>query len=696
MSKKLTKITVSLLAVAMAICMVIGLTTVKTYAQAPSVTTFVMVDGASVRTQEPMGIRFTATISSDDYDSVKDGEFGVMIAPADFLDNLEEGQTEDTYFRHGVMPAYVEETTEEKFFNYATVKPTVNEKNADEYLIVCSFVGIKEYNFSRPFAARAYCKVGNAYYYTNIVEHAVYSVAADAVANNLIEDADALDYFNSIIDKVHTKYNTLNIEYSDNVNENAVEAGENFTVKATVVAADGKSLPTAVVMSDANAFPVNEDGTLKANKFGEFSISAGVGDLTNETVFNVTARSDTYIQTIKFTAVDLVNGTGKFVADVVDQGKVVANPTVTFKDNHGWGTGTVASDGTYTGWAGNGTYDKAHAYYVDQYGATYKVENYVVVIEPISYGQHSAYAHDGVIAALNYNASNYGLASLVYKNVDFDNNENTQLIRFQMIPPEDAMLTTPYDENKSFDKPSSENGAIDAANATKGMAAIQVTIQDAEDLNNYVTVSLLANDYYYYDWRTHDGGLTSAYVGLNASCWGNYQRYAYSVPNSTDTSLQVDYRINIWTKPFASRKSTRVNFSFYGNYLAKENYTDYMFAVSVKDTAVYATIGGKTFKIWDLVSDSADYLTKYPTDTYINSNWTGFKSNKVNIYVRNECSKTAYTDGYRSYLMIDTIGGKTLTANDVANFQYMRSCYNGIASIGGEGHTGSPVYAPVV
>ena len=78
-------------------------------------------------------------------------------------------------------------------------------------------------------------------------------------------------YFDGIIDKVHTKYDTLNVEYSSNVTENAIEAGENFTVNATVSAADGKSLPTAVVFNDTDAFPENEDGTLKANKFGEFS-----------------------------------------------------------------------------------------------------------------------------------------------------------------------------------------------------------------------------------------------------------------------------------------------------------------------------------------------------------------------------------------------------------------------------------------
>ena len=114
MSKRLTKLTITVLSAMMFLCMVIGLTTIKAYAEMPTVDTFIMVDGASVRTQDPMGIRFTATISSEDYKKLSGGEFGVMITPADFLDNLEEGQTEDSYFKHGVMTAYVDETTEER------------------------------------------------------------------------------------------------------------------------------------------------------------------------------------------------------------------------------------------------------------------------------------------------------------------------------------------------------------------------------------------------------------------------------------------------------------------------------------------------------------------------------------------------------------------------------------------------------
>lgn len=629
MSKKLTKITVSLLAVAMAICMVIGLTTVKTYAQAPSVATFVMVDGASVRTQEPMGIRFTATISSDDYDSVKDGEFGVMIAPADFLDNLEEGQTEDTYFRHGVMPAYVEETTEEKFFNYATVKPTVNEKNADEYLIVCSFVGIKEYNFSRPFAARAYCKVGDAYYYTNIVEHAVYSVAADAVANNLIEDADALDYFNSIIDKVHTKYNTLNIEYSDNVNENAVEAGENFTVKATVVAADGKSLPTAVVMSDANAFPVNEDGTLKANKFGEFSISAGVGDLTNETVFNVTARSDTYIQTIKFTAVDLVNGTGKFVADVVDQGKVVANPTVTFKDNHAWGTGTVASDGSYTGWAGNSTYEKMHATYVDEFGATYKIENCTVPLEPVYYGQNDNYAHDGVVAQLTkFDKTNLKLSTIAIKDVTLTSDKTSELVRFQYIAPTAAIGNT----------------------SDVGPRHLQIVVQDAEDLSNYFWVSIIKTT------------SSSTRAGVRTSSMGAYANTYYGATGTPSGSSKITGSSSGWAV-------SGLPLIFNGAGLAAENYENYMMGISMEGTTVYLTHGSTTVKLWDLYNDTITYANGGHDSTLSESMaWKGFSSNKVNIYIRGDAYYS--TDG-AAFVSIDKIGGVKTTADSVKSIGFV-------------------------
>ena len=629
MSKRLTKLTITVLSVMMALCMVIGLTTIKAYAAIPTVDTFIMVDGASVRTQDPMGIRFTATISSEDYQKLSGGEFGVMITPADFLDNLEEGQTEDSYFKHGVMTAYVDETTEGKYFNYATVVPSVNEKNADEYVMTCSFVGIKEYNFSRPFAARAYCKLGDEYCYTNIVEHAVYSVAADAVANNLIEDEKAQTYFDGIIDKVHTKYDTLNVEYSSNVTENAVEAGENFTVNATVSAADGKFLPTAVVFNDTDAFPENEDGTLKANKFGEYIITAGVGEKTSEKTFNVTARSDTYIAAVRFTEIDVTNGTAKAVADVVDQGKMVENPNVTFKDNHAWAPGIVAADGSYTGWEGNSTYEKMHATYVDEYGASYTVLDCTVPIEPVYYGSNDNYAHDGVVAQLTkFDITNLKLSTIAIKDVTLTSDKTSELVRFQYIAPTEAIGTS----------------------SDVGPRHLQIVIQDAEDLSNYFWVSIIKTS----------GASTRA--GIRTSSMGAYSNTYYGATGTPSASSKITGSSSGWAV-------SGLPLIFNGAGLAAENYENYMMGISMEGTTVYLTYGSTTVKLWDLYNDTITYANGGHDSTLSESMaWKGFSSNKVNIYIRGDAY---YSTNGAAHVSIDKIGGVKTNAASVSSIGYV-------------------------
>ena len=629
MSKRLTKLTITVLSAMMFLCMAIGLTTIKAYAEMPIVDTFIMVDGASVRTQDPMGIRFAATISSEDYKKLSGGEFGVMITPADFLDNLEGNQTEDSYFKHGVMAAYVDETTEGKYFNYATVVPSVNEKNADEYVMTCSFVGIKEYNFSRPFAARAYCKLDGEYYYTNIIERAVYSVVADAVANNFIEDENAQTYFDGIIDKVHTKYDTLNVEYSSNVTENAIEAGENFTVKATVSAADGKSLPTAVVFNDTDAFPENEDGTLKANKFGEYIITAGVGEKTSEKTFNVTARSDTYIAAVRFTEANIINGTGKMIADVVDQGKVVENPTVTFKDNHAWGTGTVAADGSYTDWEGNSTYDKMHATYVDEFGASYTISNCTVPVEPVYYGLNDNYAHDGVVAPLTkFDATNKKLSTIAIKDVELTSDKTSELVRFQYIAPMAAIGTS----------------------SDIGPRHLQIVVQDAEDLSNYFWVSIIKTS----------GASTRA--GIRTSSMGAYSNTYYGTSGTPSSSSKITGNTSGWAL-------SGLPLIFNGAGLATENYDDYMIGLSMEGTAVYLTYNGATTKIWDLYSDTISYAKSGFDSTLSESMaWSGFSSNKVNIYIRGD---VYYSTNGAAYLSFDKIAGQKTTTASVSSIGYV-------------------------
>ena len=112
--------------------------------------------GASVRMDDPTGIRFTGTVARSYYDRlVKDyGEdnvkLGMLITPTEYLEN-------------------VDEFTKEAFDNWSFAKTKYIEIDADtiladgndSYRINCALVNIKTDNVQREFSARLYIKVTN-------------------------------------------------------------------------------------------------------------------------------------------------------------------------------------------------------------------------------------------------------------------------------------------------------------------------------------------------------------------------------------------------------------------------------------------------------------------------------------------------------------------------------------------------------
>jgi len=112
--------------------------------------------GASVRMDDPTGIRFTGTVARTYYDRlVKDyGEdnvkLGMLISPTEYLEN-------------------VDEFTKEAFDNWSFAKTKYIEIDADtiladgndSYRINCALVNIKTDNVQREFSARLYIKVTN-------------------------------------------------------------------------------------------------------------------------------------------------------------------------------------------------------------------------------------------------------------------------------------------------------------------------------------------------------------------------------------------------------------------------------------------------------------------------------------------------------------------------------------------------------
>ena len=114
MSKRFTKISLTILTLVFAFCMSIAMLGVGNAYASNEVTTFEMASAVQVRQSGPNGIRFAATIGSDDYDKLKniDGiEFGIILVPTDWISNVE-----DLRFGNSDLPEYDEENPAQKYF----------------------------------------------------------------------------------------------------------------------------------------------------------------------------------------------------------------------------------------------------------------------------------------------------------------------------------------------------------------------------------------------------------------------------------------------------------------------------------------------------------------------------------------------------------------------------------------------------
>ena len=269
-----------------------------------TVTTFKMKGGASIRTQEPYGIRFFAELSATDYGTLdgQGAEFGMIVAPLDFITDG-EGNVDYSDFKMDstTLEKYDSSktyTSSDKYFNWTTVEPALDTQDYDgdgdktEYVIIASFVGIKPENISRPFAARAYYKVGSDYTETDtIADRSIYTVASKAMADGLIDsnNPEVSSYFNNIIDTVEASYTEISITL-DGITDGKADVGNTFKVKATVSKPDGsKTLESGanVVITDkdgneTDAVSKNNDGSYTVDYIGNFKVSATLGDTTEE------------------------------------------------------------------------------------------------------------------------------------------------------------------------------------------------------------------------------------------------------------------------------------------------------------------------------------------------------------------------------------------------------------------------------
>ena len=144
----------------------IGQNTETVSASADTVSTWEMVDGASVRTSDPAGIRFSAKISEADYTTLTangaDVSFGMVIMPYSYV--AEYGDA-DTVFDADTKYTFSESDTTKVRVLHDSVSELTTKKNG-YYYFNAALTNIAESNYEKEFYARAYYSDGTNYYFT--------------------------------------------------------------------------------------------------------------------------------------------------------------------------------------------------------------------------------------------------------------------------------------------------------------------------------------------------------------------------------------------------------------------------------------------------------------------------------------------------------------------------------------------------
>ncbi len=244
-----------------------------------------MVKGASVRLDNPSGLKFTAEIAGE-YSVGETTSYGMMIVPYDYLVTAGVEIAEDTDYITELMTAYEE--------GVISVAPIVAENlpaKADEdggYYIEHSIVQLDEKNFDRRFFGVAFEEVDGEYTYATNVENSrsIMEVASGAL-NDLYYNADNLpeDVKNLLADNETLLSDFVTVGLSYSADWSYAVAGESTVGMDGSIALSVDSdtnvhlLPTWT-SSDETIATVDKNGVVTGLKVGTVTITATnkVGD----------------------------------------------------------------------------------------------------------------------------------------------------------------------------------------------------------------------------------------------------------------------------------------------------------------------------------------------------------------------------------------------------------------------------------
>ncbi len=312
-------------------------------------------------------------------------------------------------------------------------------------------------------------------------------------------------------------------------------------------------------------------------------------------------------------------------ATVTVLGKTVSADSVKYSLVSGSGIITVSQSGLVTS-VTEGT-AVVRATYVFQ--GTEFSDECTVIAKPntrIYYGQHEKYAVSGAVAKMTEGDT------LVYNGINNLNDSDTPLIRFQIIQQED------YNGQVAYYRP-------------HGVSTIFLTIQEADNPSNYVTVLIAtirvtnsADDPYFNE---------GAKIAARVSAWGNY---------TTDSAAEAFYAVK-GTNTYKTGKDTEGwvgwdmgirGYSFYNAYLKSSTPLNNMISIAIEGSEVFFHING-----------SKQSLINFANSVSGQATWSGFSStSKLNVYVKT----TGFGSVDYSDLVVASIGGQNVTADTARNF----------------------------
>lgn len=273
---KTRKLFLTILSIALACCVSIGLGATSTFA-ASELDGF-SVTGASVRVAEPYGLRF--------HTQVPDGEkanytFGTLIIP-----KIDLGNNELTIDTPNAL-----KVTAEKWQSDTEYTVALGGK-ADAQGNITNFPATQ---YNSPILARSYAldkDTGTVVYYTNTVERTYAGVAATGLAvtegENVITNPDTITFLNGIVDGV------IKDGFALTQSELTLEVGSNEVQLNTLINGNEGLTVKWEISGDCLTVTKNAYGiitAIKAKTAGEATLTATLGSSVQTLTVNVTERA---------------------------------------------------------------------------------------------------------------------------------------------------------------------------------------------------------------------------------------------------------------------------------------------------------------------------------------------------------------------------------------------------------------------